>query len=101
VDASPFPPREEDKGSASFPQTYRITVENLDGSTHEYEFTTSGQLLDLGDIIKAEHWLGPTVAIEEIDRHPDARNAGMALAWPISLGAQHAYRPVVSAKSAQ
>jgi hypothetical protein len=85
--------------AATFPQTYRITVENLDGSTHDYEFTTSGQLLELGDIIKAGQWLGPTVAIEEIDRHPDTRNAGMALAWPIPLGVQHAYTPVGSAKA--
>jgi len=98
MDTAPLPPREEGERSVAFPHTYRITVENLDGSTQEHELTTSGQLLELGDIIKVEQWLGPTVAIEEIDRHPDAGHAGMALAWPISLGVRHAYTPVVLAK---
>jgi hypothetical protein len=98
MDTATSPPREEGEGSVAVRHTYRITVENLDGSTQEHEFTTSEQLLELGDIIKAEQWPGPTVAIEEIDRHPDADHAGMALAWPISLGVQHAYTPVVPAK---
>jgi hypothetical protein len=101
MDAIPSAPRDDGERSAGFSHTYRITVENLDGSTQEHEFTTSGQPLELGDIIKAEQWLGPTVAIEEIDRHPDTHHPGMALAWPISLGVQHAHMPVAAAKPAR
>ena len=97
MDAARRSPREEDEGSPVFSHTYRITVEDPAGSTHEHQFTTSGQQqIKLGDVIQAGHagWSGPTVSIEEIDRHPDMNQAGMALAWPISLGIQHAHRTV-------
>jgi hypothetical protein len=78
---------------------YRITVEEPDGSTHEHQFTTSGEPLAMGDVINAgqEGWPGPTVSIEEIDRHPDMNQAGAALAWPMSSGVQHGY-PAVPVK---
>jgi hypothetical protein len=97
MNAARLPPREEDEGSAAFSHTYRITVQEPDGSTHEHQFTTLGQQqLELGDVVQAGQagWAGPTVSIEEIDRHPDALHSGMALAWPMSLGVQHGSRTV-------
>jgi hypothetical protein len=96
MDAAHLQPRDEDgEGSPpAFPHTYRISVEQSDGSTHEHQFTTAGQHLEIGDVIKAgrEGWSGPTVAIEEIDRHPDMNQAGAALAWPMSTGVSQGYR---------
>jgi hypothetical protein len=85
MDAAPLKPRAEDEvgSSPSFSHLYRITVEEANGSTHEQELRTSSQLA-LGEVIEAgqEGWAGPRVAIEEIDRHPDANTPGAALAWP-------------------
>jgi hypothetical protein len=93
MDAARLTPREEDEGGSppAFSHTYRITVEEPDGSTHEHEFTTSGQVLAIGDVLSGgqEGWTGPTIAIEEVDRHPDENQAGAALAWPMSLRVQH------------
>jgi hypothetical protein len=93
MDAARLPPREEnEEGSPpAFSHTYRITVEEPDGSTHEHRFTTSGQNLAIGDVLSAgqDGWTGPTIAVEEIDRHPDVNQAGAALAWPMSSRVQH------------
>jgi hypothetical protein len=86
MDAARLPPREDDEvgSSPAFSHTYRITVEEPDGSTHEHELNTSDRSLGVGEVIVAgaEGWVGPTVAIEEIDRHPDEVQAGAALAHP-------------------
>jgi hypothetical protein len=86
MDAARLPPREEDEvgSSPAFSHTYRITVEEPDGSTDEYEFIGPSRPLGVGEVIEAgeEGWVGPTVAIEEIDRHPDEVQAGAALAHP-------------------
>jgi len=96
MDAARLPPREEDEEESppAFSHTYRITVEEPDGSTHTHELTTPGQRLEIGHVIHAgwEGWSGTTVAIEEIDRHPDLNQAGAALAWPMSSGVQRGYR---------
>jgi len=96
MDAARRSPREEDEQGSppAFSHIYRITVEEPDGSTHEHQFTTSEGQLALGDVLSAarEGWSGPTVAIEEIDRHPDPNQAGAALAWAISPAVQHRYR---------
>ena len=85
MDAARQPPREEDEvgTSPAFSHPYRITVEEPDGSTDEYEFIAAS-VLGLGEVIEAgeEGWVGPTVAIEEIDRHPDDVQPGAALAHP-------------------
>jgi hypothetical protein len=93
MDAARLPPREEDEEGSppAFSHTYRITVEEPDGSTNEHVFTTSGQVLAIGDVISSGQagWTGPTIAIEEVDRHPDLNQAGAALARPMSLRVQH------------
>jgi hypothetical protein len=98
MDAARLSPRVEDEEGSppAFSHSYQITVEEPDGSTHEHQFTTSGQKLALGDVLSAgqEGWTGPTIAIEEIDRHPDLNQAGAALAWPMSSGMQQGYRAV-------
>jgi hypothetical protein len=96
MDAAPLTPREEDEvgSSPAFSHLYRITVEEANGSTHEHEFLSASRHLALGDVIEAgqEGWDGPRVAIEEIDRHPDAKTPGAALAWPQQARLRH--RPV-------
>ena len=87
MDAARLPPREEDevRPSPAFSHTYRITVEEPDGSTHEHEFSAPpDRSLGVGEVIVAgeDGWVGPTIAIEEIDRHPDDVQAGAALAHP-------------------
>jgi hypothetical protein len=86
MEAARLTPREEDvEGSPpAFSHTYRITVEGFDGSTHEHQFAVEARRLDIGEVIRAgqEGWFGPTIAIEEIDRHPDAVQAGVALVHP-------------------
>jgi hypothetical protein len=86
MDAARLPPREEGEAGSSpaFSHLYRITVEEPDGSTHEHEFNAPSRPLGVGEVIEAgeEGWVGPTVAIEEIDRHPDEVQAGAALAHP-------------------
>ena len=95
MDAARLPPRDEDEQGSppAFSHSYRISVEEPDGSIHEHEFTTARQHLEIGDVIKAgrEGWSGPTIAIEEIDRHPDLNQAGAALAWPMSSGVQRGH----------
>ena len=91
MDAVPQTPREEDESGSPpvFSLIYLITVEEAGGWTHEHELHTSARVA-IGDVLEAgrEGWPGPQVAIEEIDRHPDAdgRHAGLAMAWPISTG---------------
>jgi hypothetical protein len=86
MDAARLPPRGEDEvgSSPAFSHMYRITVEEPDGSTHEHEFEAPTPSLGLGQVIVAgeDGWGGPTIAIEEIDRHPDDVQAGAALAHP-------------------
>ena len=67
------------------PQTYRITVEEADGSSHHHQLVVLARELAIGDVLEAgEHgWSGPRVTIEEIDRHPDANQDGAAQAWPL------------------
>jgi hypothetical protein len=73
---------------------YRIRVEEPDGRTHEHAFTASARHIVIGEVITAgqDGWDGPTVAIEEIDRHPDKNHPGAALAWPMTSRVQHGYR---------
>ena len=84
MDAARLPPREGDEVGSSpvLSHLYRITVEETDGSTHDHEFNAQSAHLGVGEVIEAgeDGWFGPTVAIEEIDRHPDAVQAGAALA---------------------
>jgi hypothetical protein len=83
--ATPRPQREDDKGSSpAFSRVYQILVEEFDGSTHELPFMAAVQHLGIGEVIEAgqEGWTGPTVAIDEIDRHPDGSQAGIAHAHP-------------------
>lgn len=86
MDAAHPPPREGDAvgTSPAFSHLYRITVEEPDGSTHEHEFQAPSPPLGIGQVILAgeDGWFGPTIAIEEIDRHPDDAQAGAALAHP-------------------
>lgn len=86
MDAAQLTPREEDvPGSPpAFSHSYRITVEEFDGSKHEHEFDAPGGRLGLGEVIRTGEngWSGPTIAIEEIDRHPDGVQTGVALAHP-------------------
>jgi hypothetical protein len=85
VDAARLPPREGDEvgSSPAFSHLYRITVEESDGSTHEHEFQAPTRSLGIGQILAGEDgWFGPTIAIEEIDRHPDDVQAGAAFAHP-------------------
>jgi hypothetical protein len=86
MDAARRQPREEDvQGSPpAFSHIYLVTVEDFDGSTHEHQLAVSARHLGIGEVIKAgqEGWFGPTIAIDEIDRHPDAVQAGVALAHP-------------------
>jgi hypothetical protein len=67
------------------PHTYRITVEEADGSSHQHQLVVLARALAIGDVLEAgEHgWSGPRVTIEEIDRHPDANQDGAAQAWPL------------------
>jgi len=86
MDAARLQPREGDEqGSAPvFSHLYRITVEEPDGSTHEHELEAPSYSLGIGQVILAgeDGWFGPTIAIDEIDRHPDDLQAGAALAHP-------------------
>ena len=86
MDAAISTPREGDGlgSSPTFSHTYDINVEEFDGSVHEYPLVEVGHRLEMGEVLKAgqEGWLGPTVAIQEIDRHPDAVQTGVALAHP-------------------
>jgi hypothetical protein len=86
MDAANPTPREEDEAGSSptFSHTYRITVEEADGRTNQHDFCGRKQLT-LGEVIESgqEGWGGPRVAIEEIDRHPDANHPGAAMAWPM------------------
>ena len=67
------------------PRTYRITVEEANGSTHDHQLTAVSRDLVMGDVLEEgeQGWSGPRVTIEEIDRHPDANQDGAALAWPL------------------
>jgi hypothetical protein len=67
------------------PYTYRITVEEADGSSHHHQLVVLARELAVGDVLEqGEHgWSGPRVTIEEIDRHPDANQDGAAQAWPL------------------
>jgi hypothetical protein len=86
TDAARLTPRGEDEEGSppAFSHIYRITVEEFDGSTHDHQLAVAARRLGIGEVIKAgqEGWPGPTVAIDEIDRHPDAVQAGVALAHP-------------------
>ncbi len=86
MDAARLSPREgDDQGSSpTFSQMYRILVEEYDGSMREHQFAAPSGQLDIGDVIEAgeDGWGGPTVAIDEIDRHPDDVQPGAALAHP-------------------
>ena len=86
MDAARLTPREEDEEGSPpvFSHTYRITVGDSDRSTHERQFAVEARQLDIGELIKAgrEGWIGPTIAIEGIDRHRGAVEAGVALAHP-------------------
>jgi hypothetical protein len=70
---------------ASRPQTYRITVEEADGSTHEHQLVLADRRLSIGVVLEPGQsgWDGPRVTVEEIDRHPNADTPGAALAWPL------------------
>lgn len=67
------------------PHTYRITVEEADGSSHQHQLVVLARELAIGDVLEAgeQGWSGPRVTIEEIDRHPDANQDGAAQAWPL------------------
>ena len=79
-------PRGEDEAGSSPTSSlsYRITVEEGDGRTRAHDFVGARQL-SIGDVLEPGQggWSGPRVAIEEIDRHPDANHPGVALAWPL------------------
>jgi hypothetical protein len=86
--ASSRPQREDDLGSSpAFSRLYRTTVEDFDGSKHELQFAAALRRLGIGEVITAgqEGWPGPTIAIDEIDRHPDEIQAGIAHAH-LALG---------------
>ena len=67
------------------PRSYRVTVEEADGSTHDHQLTAGSRDLVIGDVLEQgqQGWSGPRAAIEEIDRHPDANQDGAALAWSL------------------
>jgi len=75
----------DDLGSSpAFSHMYDVTVEEFDGSKHEYQLVQVDHHLAIGETLKAGQggWLGPTVTIQEIDRHPDEMQTGVALAQP-------------------
>jgi hypothetical protein len=79
------PRREDDSGSSpAFSRIYRVIVEEFDGSNREHQFAAEQRQLGIGEVLAAgqEGWPGPTVAIDEIDHHPDAVQAGIAHAHP-------------------
>jgi len=83
--ASSRPQREDDPGSSpAFSRMYCIIVEEFDGSKHELQFAAEMRHLGIGEVITAgqEGWPGPTIAIDEIDRHPDEIQTGIAHAHP-------------------
>lgn len=86
MDPAPSRPRREDDSGSSpaFSRIYQITVEDFNGSSREHQFMASLEDLGVGEVIVAgqDGWPGPTVAIDEIDRHPDAIQAGIAHAHP-------------------
>jgi hypothetical protein len=67
------------------PHSYRITLEEADGTTHEHVLVAGPRELTIGDVLEQGQrgWSGPRVTIEEIDRHPDANQDGAARAWPL------------------
>jgi len=68
----------------SGPQTYRVVVEEADGSSHAHQLVLDRALV-VGDVLEAGQrgWDGPRATIEEIDRHPSTHHSGAALAWPL------------------
>jgi len=82
-------PRPEGEPPPGSSHVYLITVDDGDDPRRpgfddppRYRFAARGRRLAVGDVLRAgeEGWPGPTVAVEEIDRHPDGNGAGIALA---------------------
>jgi hypothetical protein len=78
------------------PHTYRITVEEADGSSHQHQLVGLARQLAIGDVLEEGErgWSGPRVTIEEIDRHPDANQDGAAQAGPLPTVVQPPPSPV-------
>jgi hypothetical protein len=67
------------------PHSYRVTLEEADGRTHEHSLVAGPRELMIGDVLEQGQrgWSGPRATIEEIDRHPDTNQDGAARAWPL------------------